>query len=284
MTSWTGIAAAFFMAIALTLSALLSEARAEGSPAAATGGSATQVSGNPTGKPAPGTWRFELSPYLWGTRLQGKVRPVAGAPTFDASLSLRDVLNDLDAALFLSGTARRDRFVLLADFIGASLSEKSTISGVLPVPVSISGKVSLAALTLVGGYSVLEQPGLSMDLGVGARAMRVTSSVDAAAVIAPFYTVGASASQTDSWVDPIVAAAIRGDIAPNWTLAGYGDIGGFGVGSRLTWQLVGTLHYRLSDHFSVSAGYRYMAVDYRSKGTLLDLDMSGPLVGATVHF
>jgi opacity protein-like surface antigen len=62
------------------------------------------------------------------------------------------------------------------------------------------------------------------------------------------------------------------------------DIGGFSVGSDFTWQTVAAVNYALSDRVSVSAGYRHLTVDYEDGGQLLDIELSGPLVGATLKF
>ena len=56
--------------------------------------------------------------------------------------------------------------------------------------------------------------------------------------------------------------------------------GGFSV----TWQAVGTLNYQVADQVYLSAGYRHMSFDYRKDGMILDVDMTGPLFGATFRF
>ena len=61
-------------------------------------------------------------------------------------------------------------------------------------------------------------------------------------------------------------------------------MGGFGVGSRATWQLLGTVNYRLADQLTLSAGYRKLSVDYRSGGTRFDMRLGGPIIGATLEF
>ena len=44
-------------------------------------------------------------------------------------------------------------------------------------------------------------------------------------------------SGTLEWVDPFVGLRVRHELAPGKELQFLGDIGGFGVGSDLTWQL-----------------------------------------------
>ena len=47
---------------------------------------------------------------------------------------------------------------------------------------------------------------------------------------------------------------------------GQADIGGFGVGSDLTWSLLGTFNYVFTDKWSASLGYKYLSVDYDDDG------------------
>jgi hypothetical protein len=69
------------------------------------------------------------------------------------------------------------------------------------------------------------------------------------------------------WVDPVVGARIRHQIAPGKDLRLEGDIGGFGVGSEFSWQVVAAYGFHatcLGIPLHVDLGYRALAVDYRS--------------------
>jgi len=63
------------------------------------------------------------------------------------------------------------------------------------------------------------------------------------------------------------------------TLAG--DVGGLSVGSRLTWQALGSVNYAWSESLTLKAGYRALHVDYRNSGFLYDVAQHGPAVAAT---
>ena len=45
-----------------------------------------------------------------------------------------------------------------------------------------------------------------------------------------------------------------------------------------------TLGYQLHDRIFAHAGYRHMRFDYENGDFLYDVDLSGPIVGATVRF
>lgn len=66
------------------------------------------------------------------------------------------------------------------------------------------------------------------------------------------------------------------------------DVGGFGIGSDLTYQVIGTVGYLFDSGVRVFGGWRYFAFDYETEdGGLdktLDLGYSGPVFGASYAF
>ncbi len=218
-------------------------------------------------------WSYQITPYVWAAGLGGDITPFTGAPTVSISKSFSEILKDLDAAFFISGFARRDRFVLLGDLSYSSSSK----AGIAPGGIPAEGKLSQTSLTLAGGYRVVSEPTVSVDLLGGARLWRLKASVATPAPVP-------QGSFSKTFVDPIVAVRANFALAPRWSAIAYADVGGFGVGSRSTGQFVGTVNYQMRDDFYLSGGYRVLNVDYRSGGTRVDVTMSGPLFGATWRF
>jgi hypothetical protein len=239
--------------------------------------------------PAPATpaspWRFQLTPYVWFTSLKGSIRTPAVPQTFRIEQSFSDLWSELDGALFLSGSARRDRFVLLGDFTWTSISNDGTVS----VPVAPGASLGVdfdvrerqTSATLLAGYRIVEEANLGIELLGGARAWRVRTEVEAAV---PPLGIDLSERQTETWVDPIIAARLNGTLTPVLSAILYGDYGGFGVGSESTWQVWGTLNYRITEAFTASAGYRHLTYDYRGGGIRTDITLRGPLIGVTWQF
>jgi hypothetical protein len=62
------------------------------------------------------------------------------------------------------------------------------------------------------------------------------------------------------------------------------DVGGFGAGSELTWQALGTVTYRATDWLDLRAGYRHLGVERSRNRTDIDVGLSGPIVGALYRF
>ena len=219
---------------------------------------------------------FQITPYVWATGVGGDIRPFAGAPTVSINKSFSDLIGDLDAAIFISAYARQGRFVFMGD-ISSSSSSRSGVTPSPPAPAELpaTGKLRQTSLTALGGYRVAQTPEASFDLLAGARHWRVRGEVD---------TPLGSASRARNFTDPLIAARANIQVAPGWSALLYVDAGGFGVGSRVTSQVLGTVNYQITDSAYISAGYRHLHVDYRDDGTRFDMRMSGPVIGATLRF
>lgn len=59
----------------------------------------------------------------------------------------------------------------------------------------------------------------------------------------------------------------------------YGGIGGFGVGSQLTWQAFGGIGYRFNELISAAVGYRGLGMDYTKGYFELNTVTHGPVLG-----
>ena len=93
-----------------------------------------------------------------------------------------------------------------------------------------------------------------------------------------------SLSEDFNWIDPLIGARAFYAFNDRLSVMGQADIGGFGVGSDLTWSLLGTFNYVFNDTWSGSLGYKYLSVDYDDDGYVFDVDLSGPVLGVTYRF
>ncbi len=93
-----------------------------------------------------------------------------------------------------------------------------------------------------------------------------------------------SASLNEWWLDPYVGLRARYNLGGAFYLTAKGDIGGFGIGSKLTWQLSGALGCQVSRSVSVEMGYRYLYTDYDANGFVYDVTQSGAQITAGIAF
>jgi hypothetical protein len=68
--------------------------------------------------------------------------------------------------------------------------------------------------------------------------------------------------QGKDWVDPYLGLRWQWKFAEKWGTDLRGDIGGFGIGSDITWNLVGMVKFKPWKHVGLFGGYRALYQDY----------------------
>ena len=92
-----------------------------------------------------------------------------------------------------------------------------------------------------------------------------------------------SFSNSLNWVDPLVGGHIQTALSPKIVVNLFGDVGGWGTGSLIEYQLAGLIGYKVKAAVTLHAGYRYLRVAYRSGLFLLNLDDPGVIFGVTIN-
>jgi opacity protein-like surface antigen len=135
-------------------------------------------------------------------------------------------------------------------------------------------------LTFAGSYRVLEDSPVTLDLLAGARLWMLDTNL---ALTGPLIGTRVR-GRSETWVDPIVGIATQIKLGGGFAIKAEGDVGGFGVGADLDWQVLGALQYQLNESVTLEAGYRYLSVDYDKDGFLYDVAMQGPIIGGSIRF
>jgi hypothetical protein len=114
------------------------------------------------------------------------------------------------------------------------------------------------------------------DAAKAKLAKKISESVEDAL---PTYAAG-----DQWWIDPIVG--LRGQInLTRWLfLAAQGDVGGFGVGSQITWNTQATIGFNFTRNIFAELGYRYMYVDYNKNNFLYQMNSYGLFSSIGVKF
>jgi hypothetical protein len=93
---------------------------------------------------------------------------------------------------------------------------------------------------------------------------------------------------TQEWYDPILGGTANLPLSQSWSFNLRGDIGGFGVGSDLTWQAFPYFVWHFAKSASLQVGYRLLYNDYETGSGLnkfkYDILTSGPQIGFAFHF
>ena len=222
-------------------------------------------------------WTFVFAPYLWAAGLDGDVA-VDDLPSVDVDASFLDILKHFDFGFMGVGEARNDRLGFISDVLYLKVSDDSHV-GAGPIDADVD--VTSETFTLLGAaeYRLISEEGGSLDALAGAGVWWLNTDLDYSGLV-----FNASGSASESWVDPIIGLKGRLNLSPEFFLTSWAMIGGFGVSSDLTWDLMGGLGYNASDSISLVAGYRALSVDYENDGFKFDVVMQGPYLGAVFQF
>jgi hypothetical protein len=245
---------------------------------APTGDGQTQ-STNKTASPSPSAsadddWHLVVAPYLWLTGVHGTV----GALGHDVGVhaSAGDLLSHFRFGLMGLIEADHKRVVLPLDLIWARLGDNKALPFPNLAATTADVKVTEFILTPKVGYRVLDQEKLKIDALTGFRYWHLGQNLQ----FSP-SRLGLDFSGSQNWVDPLVGGRILAALTPKVEATIAGDVGGWGAGSQLDYQVVGLLGYKIKPTWTLQAGFRYLDVNYRSK-TVFDVAMSGVLFGVSI--
>jgi hypothetical protein len=228
--------------------------------------------------PAP-QWQINLTPYLWIAGASGTVKtPNPNLPSQTVEAGFGDVLSHLDAVPVMGAAELRyGRFGLLTDIIAISVKSDVETNGILFAGGSV--KLTQVIGTALAAYRVIEDGRQSLDLGIGVRAFGLSTTF----ALEPGLLPGFSVSRGADWATAIGGARYRFALDPTWSLTIYGDAGG-GPNAALTWQVLGTLDYKISDAVTASLGFRHLQFEYEGRFLHQNMGMTGPILAGTVRF
>ncbi|GAB4071074.1 hypothetical protein GCM10028812_42650 [Ancylobacter sonchi] len=241
-----------------------------------------------TKAPAPvqaaSDWRFQATLYGWLTGIDGDLG-VRKLPTTPIDASIADVLDNLDGAMMGSFLASNGQWLFLADLVLARLSHTDQVGlyGGSTLDTELTQTIATGA---VGYWLPLGLPHVDLAVTGGLRYVQLSSDVSLTTPNLPSPLAG---HQSESWIDPTVGLVARWTIDERWFVNATADIGGFGVGSKLSSNGYVGLGYMWTPSISSAIGYRYLYEDYESTngdgGSFrYNTTMHGPTLSLAWHF
>jgi hypothetical protein len=91
-------------------------------------------------------------------------------------------------------------------------------------------------------------------------------------------------SRDDYWFAPYVGLHTRYNFNKTLYTTVRGEIGGFGAGPDLMWQVEGAIGINLSRNIFTEVGYRALSTDYENDGLLFDTITHGPQITTGIAF
>lgn len=241
------------------------------------------------------TWALQITPYMWAAGLKGSISPFRRGPTIGVEKSFSDVLDHLNFGGFVNVWGRYDRFVFSSDVMyvdttdshGAGPLPAFQLPGGIGVPAGtgVNAKVDTRQFTgtVQAGYRIVDTLGFTLDALAGARFWHISNGVRLTVGLGGGSLTGRY-GESFGWVDPVIGARTFLPVTEKFSVQAQADIGGFGAGSKFTWSALATVNYIITDHFSVSAGYKVLNVNYNHGGHVFNTRLSGPVLGMTYRF
>jgi hypothetical protein len=91
-------------------------------------------------------------------------------------------------------------------------------------------------------------------------------------------------SRDDGWFDPYLGLHTRYNFNKTFYTAVRGEVGGFGVGADLMWQVEGVLGINLTRNIFTEIGYRALAADFENDNFTFDVVLHGPQITTGITF
>jgi hypothetical protein len=215
--------------------------------------------------------------------------------------------SDTLVGLMADFEARYGRLALFSDVVWSKVGLGADTTRTRSTAVGITGSlgaslgldVQQAIIEFGAAYEVARSGSLALDVLAGGRywSQKASVSVDIATTVdlGDLTISGSRAiarSGSVNWVDPMVGARLRYDLAPGQQITLRGDVGGFGAGSRFSWQAIAAYGYDFAVHNGVTysgvIGYRALYVDYaKGSGRSLyefNILQHGPVIGLSARF
>ena len=167
---------------------------------------------------------------------------------------------------------RRNRLLLPVDFMWVRLKDNKglplTDFGITSATVRITESI----LTPKIGYRLADTERWKLDALFGIRYWHLGESL----TLNPSTT---QFSRAQNWVDFNLGMRVAAALTPKMSVTAFGDEGA--GGSRLDYQVGGFLGYRVKRTVGLLLGWRYLYVDRKANGGVLDVHESGPILGVS---
>ena len=200
-------------------------------------------------------------------------------PKSDVDVPFSTIIDNLDFAFMGHFDMRNDRWVVASDLVFVDLEHNEDVTHEDRTLGTVKAGIDMTLFEVVGGYRV--SPAVAVLAGA-----RWVDMGEAFAYTGEIF--GDDADTCKSWIDPLVGVHVFAPLSEKWWLGLRGDVGGFGVGTELTWQAYADIGFKVSRVTSLVLGYHALDMDYEDGAGLhyfgMDMMVSGPQLGVVFTF
>ena len=224
-------------------------------------------------------WQFGVTIPLWAPAVDGNAT-VRGNQQ-DVNISFSQLKDHLDASFALGLTARKGKFGL---FSGVGYMKFSAGGG------GVSDDLKFLILDAGASYQLVKTETEHPFVLEGTAGIRYWGTWNELTLRGPGGNLLFNGSSDQSVVDPVIGLRGSQYFTSKLHLDFAGDFGGFDINNDTdwTWSAMGMVTYDFAKWFSLSAGYKALALD-ESQGSGagkngVDLIFNGALIAATFKF
>jgi hypothetical protein len=209
-------------------------------------------------------WDWSVTPYVWGTGIQGDM--TLGSLSREVDVEFSEILDVLTGTALIHVEAARGDHVLFGDLVYLAVEpedEIATFGGV--------AEAELDSTIIELGYARAREP---LGFEVGLRYWDLDMEIDPA-LTAAFYG-------GDSWHDIFGGIRNTRDLGQSWELTTRANIGAGGADLTIGFQM--DFARELERGNAIVAGFKLLDIDYEAtvRGNLRALDAT--FFGATAGF
>ncbi len=210
-----------------------------------------------------------ITPYLWAAAIAGE----AEDEETEVEGDFPSALDFLEAGLMLAVDARlSDEVHVLGDVAWVQFGQEGTrpISG-----ASVDGTFDVVHAQLSGAWRPPGQELVIFDVLAGLRVVDFATRLQWGSI---------DNEQTVTLYDPVIGLRATVPFGHEFQLTLHGDVGGFGVGTDLSYQLAAIFGYSLSEDVALVLGYRQIGLEFSEPELSMDMAFGGALVGLRIEF
>ena len=216
-------------------------------------------------------WEFDLTPYIWFAGISADITFLD--QTVPVEAKFKDVLENLKFGVLLHAEAKKGRWFIMSDIVYMKLKKDGHIE-LLAADTELEMKQLITELA--GGYNLINsQDWLFIDGFAGWRYFGITNKLDIAGQNVLDKTINVN--------DPFIGLRFR-TVSEKWLNSVRFDVGGFGIGSEVSWKANLLIGYQFSELFSLYLGAQGYGIDYEKDNFGLDLVTGGIITGFNFHF
>jgi opacity protein-like surface antigen len=248
-----------------------------GSPSASAADPGQAPSPSKAAPASSSAWNIDATFYFWLPGIHGNLNAFGYNLGYKASPG--DLLSHAKLGLMGLVGIEHKRFVVIGDLIWTPLEAEKTKVFQHPQIADVTAKVKYTPLTFTTelGYRLVNHERLKIDGLTGFRYWHQENTL----TVTPPPPSGNDFYVARNWTDPLVGARIQFPLSPKVLATIWGDVGGWGAGSQLDYQIVGALSYKFKPKWAMDVAWRYLFLEYDKNQFTSQLAESGIVLGVT---